>query len=75
MQIKPTAGMQFFSVEKIDVVEFHESDDGSGDPTQVHLIFDIEGAAAPLIMRFHSRPAVDELIVSLMTHSKRVWPD
>lgn len=27
------------------------------------------------ILRFKSRPAVDELIVALMTHPKRVWPD
>ncbi len=75
MDVRPVAGMQFFAIEKIDVVEFHESDDGSGDPTQLHLILDIEGAPAPYIMRFKSRPAVDELIVSLITHSKRVWPD
>ena len=75
MEVRPTAGMEFYPIESIEVAEFHESNDGSGDPTQVHLILDIEGAPAPFIMRFKSRPAVDELIVALMTHSKAVWPD
>ena len=76
VDFEPLAGTQFYPVESIEVAEFHESNDGSGDPTAVMLILKIEGAEdTPLVMRFKSRPAVDELIVALMTHSKRVWPE
>ena len=74
-KVRPLEGTQFYPVESIEVAEFHESNDGSGDPSQVHLIMTIEGAAdTPFVMAMKSKSDVDELIVALMTHAKRVWP-
>ncbi len=68
------AGVEFFEIEKIEVMEFHELPDGQGDPSEVHLMLKIAEWPHPFIIRFHSRRPVDELIVALMTHSKAVWP-
>jgi hypothetical protein len=69
-----TEGIQYHAIEKITVFEWHTEPDGKGEPSEVHLWFEMEDGGHPLVMRFHSRPAVDELIVALMTHSKAVWP-
>ena len=77
------AGIDYFPIESIDVAEFHEEDDGKGDPTQVHLIFHIgdsetdiiDGPLPIFVCRMKSRRIVDKLITSLITHSRRVWPD
>ena len=68
------AGTQFFPVSSVEVLEFHEEEDGKGEPTAVHLALTIEGAEdTPFVVRFHSPPAVDELIVALITHRRAVW--
>ena len=68
-------GVEFLEVEEISVNEYHELPDGKGDPTQVHLWLRLANFPHPLIIRFHSRRPVDELIVALITHSKAVWPE
>ena len=67
------AGMAFYEVKSISVNEWHSLPDGQGKPEQVHLWLELEGFPHPLVMRFHSPQAVDELIVALMTHRKGVW--
>ena len=62
------AGIEFFEIEKIEVAEFHELPDGQGPPSQVHLTLTLAGFPHPLIMRFKSRPTLDELIVNLIRH-------
>ncbi len=69
------AGVEYLAIERIEVVEFHEDLDGGGDPTEVHLLITFKDSPHPvMVMRFHSRPAVDDLIVALIAHSKAVWP-
>ena len=68
------AGVQYYAIERIEVGEYHEDLDGGGDPTEVHLLLTMEDHPHPFVMRFHSRPAVDDLIVALIAHSKAVWP-
>ena len=72
------AGIEYIPVHKIDVAEFHEENDGKGNPTAVLLMLHIgeeEDNFPRFIMRIKSRKTCDELIVALMTHSKAVWPD
>lgn len=66
-------GQPFFAIEEIKVLEYHPLPDGEGDPTEVHLWFTMEDSPIPMVLRFHSPRAVDELIVALMTHRKAVW--
>ena len=68
------AGVEFFEIEKIEVGEFHELEDGKGPPSEVHLLLTLAGFPYPLIMRFKSRPTLDELIANLIRHGKEVWP-
>ena len=67
-------GLSFFEVKSISVNEWHPLPDGQGKPEQVHLWIELDGFPPPLVLRFHSPRAVDELIVALMTHRKSVWP-
>ena len=72
------AGIQYFPVDSINVVEFHEEADGKGFPNAVMLILHVGGEwkhMPPFIMRMNSRQVCDELIVALIAHSKSVWPD
>ena len=64
-------GLAFYEVESLSVNEWYPP--GQGKPEQVHLWLDLEGFPHPLVMRFRSPQAVDELIVALMTHRKGVW--
>ena len=68
-----TEGISFFEIDKITVVEWHPLPDGQGKPTQVHLWCQLRDWPHPLVMRFHSPRAVDELIVALITHRRGVW--
>lgn len=68
------AGTEYFAIKEIEVFEYLPLPDGEGDPTEVHMMITIEDFPYPIVMRFHSRRACDELIVALMTHSKAVWP-
>ena len=68
------AGQEFYALKSWQVAEFHEAEDGEGDPSQVHLIFQMEDPAPWFVARFKSREELDKLIVALMAHSKRVWP-
>ncbi len=67
-------GQDFYALKSIEVAEFHDAKDGEGEASQVHLICKMEGTDAWFVVRFKSRRPVDELIVSLITHSKAVWP-
>lgn len=68
------AGQRFIPVASIEVLEFHEAEDGQGLPTEVHLWLKMEGAEdIPFAIRFHSPDAIDQLIVALITHRRAVW--
>ena len=67
------AGVEFFEIKEIDVTEFHELSDAQGKPSEVHLWITMDVLDTPFIMRFHSPGGLDQLIVALMTHRKRVW--
>lgn len=69
-----TAGMLFYEIESIVVNEWHELPDGRGDPSEVHIVVKVKGAKYPLIMRFKKPRPIDDLIVALITHRRRVWP-
>ncbi len=79
-------GMQYFKIKSWEVAEWHDSSDGSGDPTAVIMLIFLDeeeedanlpcfDPSPPLILRLKTRAAADGLIVALMTHSKTVWPD
>ncbi len=68
------AGVEFYKIKEINVTEFHELSDAQGKPSEVHLWITMEGLEEiPFIMRFHAPLGLDQLIVALMTHRKRVW--
>ena len=68
------AGQQFLPIKSIEVQEFHPLENGEGPATQVHLRIKIEGMEdTPIVVRFHSPKAIDELIVALITHRQRVF--
>lgn len=79
------AGQEFWPLEEWSVAEFCEEPDGKGKPTQVHLIFKIEGTkeleaageqSIPwFVIRLKSGQAVDELISALAVHRQRVFGD
>lgn len=54
------------------VFEWTPERDGKGTPTEVHLVFDLEGEIA-LVMAFKSADAVDKMIATLMRHRNGVW--
>ena len=66
-------GVEFYELEEILVYEFHPLPDGKGKPTQVHMGCRIKGFPASFVVRLKSARAVDELIVSLMTHRNGVF--
>lgn len=71
-------GVEFLEITDIIVGEFIDPETPKGkrgEPCQVHLMLRLEGLPWPFVMRFKTRRGVDELIVSLMTHSKNTWPD
>ena len=68
------AGIQFYEVLNISVNEWHPLPNGEGDPTQVHVWFELEEFPHPLVIRFKSRRPVDSFIVALITHANAVWP-
>lgn len=70
-------GVEFYPVESVEIVEWHDLPEGEGAPTAVLMILRIgeDPDTPPLIARLKSRQACDELIVALITHSKGVWPD
>lgn len=72
------SGVEFLEITDIIVGEFLDPETRKGqrgDPSQVHLWLKLEGIPWPFVMRFKTRRSVDELIVSLMTHGRRVFPD
>jgi len=69
------AGMQFYEIKGISVNEWHSLPNGEGKPEQVHMMLEVDGFPYPLVIRFKSRRPVDELIVALITHANRVWPE
>ena len=72
------AGIEYFPIEEINVAEFHELPDGQGKPSAVLLMLQIgdeKDGCPKFVARLKSRRTCDELITSLIAHSKRVWPD
>ena len=68
------AGVNFFDIKEISVNEYCILPNGRGKPDQVHLWIEIEGFPHPVIMRFKSRPTMDELVVDLIAAANNVWP-
>lgn len=50
-----------------------KSDEGI-PPTQVHFIFNVPEVDATFVMRFKSRPALDDIVNALIEHRDFVWP-
>ncbi len=82
------AGMEYWKIKSWEVAEWHDTSDGSGDPTAVIVLIFLDEEeeeanldpacfqpSPPLILRLKTRKAADEFIVALMTHSKAIWPD
>jgi len=70
---KNVAGLVFFEITGIDVMEYHLLPDGRGKPTEVHLMITVKGSPAPLVMRFKSARGLDALIDALNTHRQNVF--
>ena len=72
------AGMKTLEVrlDSIEVVEYHPMPDGRGKPTQVHVLYRLEGLEdTPLILRFKGPGTLDSFIAALATHRFNVWPN
>ena len=77
------AGVEYFPLESWTVANFNEENDGKGTPSQVHLVFRLQGtkeleAAGEkqmpwFIVRLKSGQAVDELIAALSVHRQEVF--
>lgn len=68
-----TSGMKFYDIKGLSVKEWHPLSDGKGEPTQVHLVLEVEGIPYPIILRLKSRRLVDELMTALLSHAINVW--
>ncbi len=66
-------GVAFFDVKAISVNEWHPLADGQGEPEQVHLWVEVDGAPGPLVVRFKSGRPIDELVTALITHRRAVF--
>jgi len=73
VKVDNLAGVEFYELDEVEVREFHELPDGQGEPTQVHLNVRLKGFPAAFVLRFKSGRPIDELIVALITHRKRVF--
>jgi hypothetical protein len=63
-------------VESVNVASWTPGPEGTSiPPTQVHLIVTIRGARNPLLMRYKSRRALQDLIDALIEHRNYTWPD
>ena len=74
---RDTAGMEYLPIrlDSIGVFECHPLPDGQGEPTQVHVQLQIEGAPdLPLLMRFKGPRTLDKFISALVVHRQNVWP-
>ena len=71
---KNLAGSQYLPIESIHVMEYHEQADGMGEPTQVHMMIEIEGMDVPMVARFHFHETISHLIEALTVHRNSVWP-
>lgn len=56
------------------VGEWCPTPDGTGDPTQVHVTFNVSALPAPLVVRFKSAGELDRFIAILARHRLGVWP-
>ena len=68
------AGLAFYDVEEISVNEYHSLPNGEGEPEQVHMMLKLERVEHPIVIRFKSPATLDQVIVALMAHRRRVWP-
>ena len=72
-QPRNLTGVEFYEIDEITVYEYHPLPNGEGEPTQVHLSCKLVGGPAAFVIRMKSGRPIDELIVSLITHRKRVF--
>lgn len=61
-------------IEEYGVYSWTPELDGKGVLEQVHLHIKIKGLKPPLVMRFKSRRAIQEMIDALVEHRNHVWP-
>lgn len=66
-------GVEFFEINEVSIVEYHPLANGQGEPTEAHMNIDIKGFSHPVIMRMKSGKVMDELIVAMITHRRRVF--
>lgn len=69
-----TTGQAFIEMEGVHVYDWSPLPAGQGAATQVHLVFDVQGSPAPLILRLKTARVVDELVAALSEHRRNVWP-
>ena len=66
-------GVEFFEIKEVVIYEYHLLSNGEGKPTEVHMKIEINDFPYPVIMRMKSARIMDELIVAMITHRKRVF--
>lgn len=72
--IRNTAGMTFWDVREVEIVEWGPGSDGEGDPTEVHVVLRVEQLPEPLILRLRTRAYALELSDAIGIHTNNVWP-
>jgi hypothetical protein len=66
---------QFHKSQGFEIAAWCPDDRAEEPPTQVHLIYHIEGFPAPVVVRFKSPDTLGFLIEELARYRREVWPD
>lgn len=61
-------------LECVTVAEWCPNPDHE-NPTQVHMVFEIEDADFSMALRFRGTDTLDKIINGLIEHRRAVWPD
>jgi hypothetical protein len=61
-------------VDEYEVVEWHPTPDGTGQPTQVHLLLELPQLGTAVV-RIKSAAALNQLCEVLQKHGRQVWPE
>ena len=67
--------MKFAEIKGIDITQWHEQEDGKGKPSQVHMLLELHGIDAILVMRFKGPVTITKVINGLIEHRDEVWPE
>lgn len=73
-EVKPGV-LAAFELKDCNIYEWHPTPDGSGKPTQVHLVANYYGVPQPFVWRFKGPETIGQIILALSRHRKSVWPD